>query len=86
MTTVWWIVVGVITAAVLVGAFWTGKPIRALCGSAVQGICALAAVNVISGISGVTLGVTPFSVAVCSVLGIPGTATLLVLQVLLGGP
>lgn len=85
MTTALWIVGGVIAAAVLVGAFMTGKPIRSLLSSALQGICALAAVNVFSVFSGVTLGVTTFSVAVCSVLGIPGAVTLLVLQVLLGG-
>ena len=85
MTTVLWIVGGVIAAAVLIGAFLTGKPIRALLGSAVEGLCALAAVNVISVFSGVTLGVTAFSVTVCVVLGIPGVATLLVLQVLMGG-
>ncbi len=85
MTTALWIIGGVIAVAVLVGAFLTGKPIRALFGSALQGICALAAVNVISVFSGVTLGVTTFSLVVCSVLGIPGTASLLVLQVLFMG-
>ena len=85
MTTALWIVGGVIVVAVFVGACLTGKPIRSLVSSALQGICALAAVNVFSVFSGVTLGVTTFSVAVCSVLGIPGAATLLVLQVLLGG-
>ena len=83
--TVWWIVGGVIVASVLVGAVLTKKPIRALTGSAVQGLCALAAVNVASAFSGVSLGVTTFSVLVGVVLGIPGVATLLVLQVLLGG-
>lgn len=85
MTTALWIIGGVIALLVLIGACLTGKPIRSLCGSALQGICALAAVNVFSVFSGVTLGVTAFSVTVCSVLGIPGVATLLVLQVLLGG-
>lgn len=85
MTVAFEIVGGVIIVAVLVGAFLTGKPIRSLFSSALQGICALAAVNVISVFSGVTLGVTTFSLMVCSVLGIPGTASLLVLQALFMG-
>lgn len=85
MTAIWWIIGGGILLAVLIGAFMTGKPIRSLVSSALQGICALAAVNVFSVFSGVTLGVTTFSVTVCSVLGIPGAAALLVLQVLMGG-
>ena len=85
MTAVLWTVGGVIAVLVLVGACMTGKPVRALMSSALQGICALAAVNVFSVFSGVTLGVTTFSLAVCSVLGIPGTASLLILQVLFAG-
>lgn len=85
MTTALWIIGGVIALAVIIGAFMTRRPIRSLLSSALQGFCALAAVNVFSVFSGVTLGVTSFSVAVCGVLGIPGVATLLVLQVLLGG-
>ena len=79
----WWIVVGVIALAVLVGACLTRRPIRALLSSAFQGFCALAAVNAVSAWSGVTLGLTWFSAGVCSVLGIPGAVTLLVLQVIL---
>lgn len=80
MTVVLWVVAGVILLAVLIGAVKTGKPVRALAGSALQGICALAAVNAISGLSGVSLGVTAFSLAVCAVLGIPGVAAMLVCQ------
>ena len=82
MTMVLWGVAIIVAVAVLVGACFTRKPVRALMSSALQGICALAAVNVISVFTGVTLGVTAFSVAMCCVLGIPGTATLLVMQVL----
>lgn len=85
MTTVWWIAGGIVALAVLIGACMTGKPIRSLVSGALEGICALAAVNVFSVFSGVTLGVTTFSVVVCSVLGIPGTVMLLVMQVLMGG-
>ena len=80
MTTLWWIIGSVIGMAVLIGACLTGRPIRTLCRSALEGFCALAAVNVLSMVSGVTLGVTAFSATVCALLGIPGTVTLLVLQ------
>jgi len=85
MTTGLWVIGGMIALAVLIGACLTRRPLRALCGSALEGICALAAVNLFSAFSGVTLGVTTFSVTVSSVLGIPGVATLLVMQVLCGG-
>ena len=82
MTTVLWCVAIAVAVAVLVGACLTKRPIRALLSSALQGICALAAVNVISVFTGVTLGVTALSTAMCCALGIPGTAALLVMQVL----
>lgn len=81
--TIYYIVGGVIALAVLIGALLTKRPFRALLTSALQGICALAAVNVMSMFTGVTLGLTVFSLLVCAVLGLPGTITLLVLQVLL---
>lgn len=83
MMTALWIAGGVAALAVLIGAVKTGRPLRALFGSALQGICALAAVNAISFWSGVTLGLTWFSAAVCGVLGIPGAVMLLVLQVMM---
>ena len=84
MTTGLWIIGSTIALLVLIGACLTRRPIRALCSSALEGICALAAVNVFSIFSGVTLGVTTFSVTVSGVLGIPGVAALLVMQVLCG--
>ncbi len=83
MTTVLWIIVGVIVLAVLAGAVAAGKPIRSLLSSAVQGFCALAAVNMAGAFSGVTLGLTTFTAGVCGVLGLPGVITLLILQVIL---
>lgn len=81
--TVYYIVGGVIATAVLVGAILTKHPVRSLAASALQGVCALAAVNALSIFTGVTVGLTAFSLLVCTVLGLPGTVTLLVLQVLL---
>ena len=83
MTTGVAIAAGVIGAALLIAAWCTGRPVRALGVSAMQGLCALAAVNIVSMWSGVTLGVTAFSASVCAALGIPGAATLLIIQALL---
>ena len=83
MTTGLWIIGGVILAAVLVGACLTRHPVRALFRSALEGICALGAVNIAGMFTGVTLGVTTFSATVCAVLGIPGAVSLLVMQVLI---
>ncbi len=84
MTTGLWVIGGVIAVLVFIGACLTGRPLRALFSSALEGVCALAAVNVFSVFSGVTLGVTAFSMTVSTVLGIPGVAALLVMQVLCG--
>lgn len=83
MTTGLTVAAGVIAAALLIAAWCTGRPIRALLASAMQGLCALAAVNIVSIWSGVTLGVTVFSASVCAALGIPGAATLLIMQALM---
>ena len=80
MAVVLWVVGGVVLLAVLIGAFKTGKPLRSLFFSMVQGLCALAAVDLLSGVTGVTVGLTAFTAAVCAALGIPGVATLLVLH------
>lgn len=83
MTTGMMIAVGVIVLAVLVAACLTGKPVRSLLSSALQGICALAAVNVLSVFSGVTIGLTAFTTFMSTVLGMPGVITLLCLQAMI---
>lgn len=73
---------GAAALAVFVAACFTKKPIRSLLTSAVQGICAMAAVNVLSVFSGVTVGLTVFTTYMATVLGLPGVITLLCLQAL----
>ncbi len=75
---------GVLGVAVLVGAIRAGKPIRSIIGNALQGICALAAVNVAGAFTGVSLGITVFTGAVCLGLGIPGVITVLLLKLIFG--
>ena len=76
------IVGAVIVTAVVVVLFRTGKPVRALAGSGIQGVCALAAVNVAGAFTSVSLGLNLFSGAVCLVLGIPGVIGLLLLKLI----
>lgn len=78
-----YIVGGAVAVAVFVAACFTKKPIRSLLTSAMQGICAMAAVNVLSVFSGVTVGLTVFTTYMATVLGLPGVITLLCLQAML---
>ncbi len=71
-----------ILLAVVIALFRSGRPVRGLLGSSVQGICALAAVNVAGTFTGVSLGLNWLTGGVCAVLGIPGVITLLLLKLL----
>ena len=82
---VWlWIVCGVAAAAAVAVVGWrmwrAGRPLRRLAASGIQGLCALAAVNVTGMFTGVSLGLGWFSAAVCCVLGVPGVVLLLLLK------
>ena len=79
--TVLFIVLGVAGGiAILVALVKSGKPVRRFIGSALQGWCALAAVNVVGMFSGISIGLNVFSAVVCSVLGVPGVIALLLLN------
>lgn len=75
---------GVLGITVLVGAFRAGKPIRSIIGNALQGTCALAAVNVAGAFTGVSLGINVFTGAACLGLGLPGVITVLLLKLIFG--
>lgn len=83
-----WIVCGSALAtaalAVLVALCKSGAPVRRLLASGVQGLCALAAVNVAGMFTGVSLGLGVVSGGVCLVLGVPGVAALLALKTIFG--
>lgn len=78
-----WILGGSIALAVLVAAVRTGKPLRRLTASGVQGLCALGLVDVLGAFTGVSLGFSWFTAGVCTALGIPGVICLLLLRLLL---
>lgn len=74
----------VAAVAVLMAAFKSGRPIRSMAGSAVQGACALAAVNVAGAFTGTSLGVGVCSAVCCVVGGIPGVIALLLIKLIAG--
>ncbi|MCL2884976.1 MAG: pro-sigmaK processing inhibitor BofA family protein [Oscillospiraceae bacterium] len=80
------IVLYVCGAAALVAILWAlakdGKPVRRLLSSGLQGLCALAAVNVTGALTGVSLGLGFFSTVCCVLLGIPGVIALLVAKMI----
>lgn len=78
-----WILGGSIALAVLMAAVRTGKPLRRLTASGVQGLCALGLVDVLGAFTGVSLGFSWFTTGVSAVLGIPGVVCLLLLRVIL---
>lgn len=84
VTILLWCVAAVGAVVVLIGAIKTGKPIRALLGNALQGVCALAAVNVTGVFTGVSLGLNLLSGIACAAAGVPGVITLLLLKLIFG--
>lgn len=80
VTVVLWSVAVVGGIVLLRALIKNGKPLRRLLGGALQGWCALAAVNVVGMFSGVSIGLNVFSLAVCGVLGVPGVIALLLLK------
>lgn len=69
--------------AVFTSMFRSGKPLRRLFGSCVQGLCAIAAVNVAAMFTGVSLGFSWLSTGTCAALGVPGVVTMLLLKVIM---
>ncbi len=83
-----WILLGLLGSAIFIALMVTlihGKnPVRRLAGSGIQGLCALAAVNVAGAFTGISLGLGVFTGVYCLFLGIPGVLSLLVLKLIFG--
>lgn len=82
MEVVCWCVAAVSSLAVLIGAIKAGRPVRRLLGGALQGVCAVAAVNVTGAFTGVSLGLNALTGGFCLLGGVPGVVTLLLLKVI----
>lgn len=70
--------------AVLIAFVRSGRFLGAAFGSVVQGVVSLFAVNVAGMLTGVTVAVNPATIGAVSVLGIPGTIGLLLLNTIFG--
>ena len=68
--------------AVLIAFVRSGRFLGAAVGSVVQGVASLFAVNVAGMLTGVTVAVNPVTLTAVSLLGVPGTIGLLLLDVL----
>ncbi len=75
---------GLLGLGILIGAIRAGKPFRNFVSGALQGACALAAVNVAGAFTGVSIGINLFSGVVCLVTGLPGIVTVLLLKLIFG--
>ena len=71
-----------IVLAVLIAQFRTGKPLRGLLKTGLQGMCALAAVDVAGIFTGVSLGLNVFTGLVSLVLGLPGVIGILLVNLI----
>ncbi len=79
-----WLLATCIAIPVAVALYKTGKPVRRLLGSGVQGLCAMAAVNIAGAFTGVSIGLNAFTGACALALGIPGIIGVLVLKMIFG--
>ncbi|MCH3971616.1 MAG: pro-sigmaK processing inhibitor BofA family protein [Oscillospiraceae bacterium] len=69
-------------SATLLAAGHSRHPFAGAAGSVVAGLAVLLAVNLLGGITGVTLPVSPLSVGISAFLGVPGVTTLLLVNLL----
>lgn len=74
------VVLALALLAVLIAFLRSGRFFGALFSSAVQGAVSLLAVNVAGMLTGVTVAVNPVTLTAVSLLGIPGTIGLLLLN------
>ncbi len=76
------IVVGAAMLAVLVTLVRTGKPIRQLFTSLIQGVCAIAAVDIVGVFTGISLGFGWFTILGCAAFGMPGVISMLLMRLI----
>ena len=76
-------VLGLGAVVILFSMLRSGHFLRSLLASAVQGIVALLAVNVLGTLTGVTLAVNPCTLSFCGLFGMPGTIGFCLLDTLL---
>ena len=79
------LVCGVFLAVVMLGIYTrTGKPVRALFGTAVPGLLSLVAINYASFFTGVGLMVNLTTLLMAVFLGLPGVISIFILKIMWG--
>ena len=73
-------VLGIGALAVLIAHARTGRPLRSLFASLVQGGVSLLAVNALGAFTGVRVAVNPYTLAAACVFGLPGTIAMVLLN------
>ena len=73
-------VCGAAMLAVMIALFRSGKPLRFTFASLIEGVCAMAAVDVVGVFTGISLGFGWFSLSCCAAFGIPGVISMLVMR------
>lgn len=74
--------IGAAMVAVVITLFRTGKPLRFTAASLVEGVCAMAAVDIVGIFTGLSLGFGWFSMVCCAVFGIPGVISMLLMRMI----
>ena len=74
------VVLAIAALCVLIAFVRSGRFFGAVVGSIVQGVVSLLAVNVAGMLTGVTVAVNPVTLGAVSLLGIPGTIGLVLLD------
>lgn len=74
--------IGVALLVVGVTLFRSEKPIRFAFSSLVEGVCAIAAIDVVGTFTGLSLGFGWFSMVCCAAFGIPGVLSVLVMRLI----
>lgn len=73
---------GIAMLVMLVSYFRTEKPLRMVFSSLIEGVCAMAAVDVVGIFTGVSLGFGVFSLVCCGVFGVPGVISVLLMRLI----
>ncbi|MEM1485396.1 pro-sigmaK processing inhibitor BofA family protein [Oscillospiraceae bacterium PP1C4] len=79
------IITAVLGIIILIVLLRSGHFLRCLLFSAITGNAALFSVGYLGAFTGVVLSINLFTVAVASILGIPGVLTMLILKLLFAG-
>lgn len=83
-----WLQIGLIAIAAVIGIVVlaaqcrTGKPMRGILVTGLQGVCALAAVDIAGIFTGVSLALNVFTGGVALILGLPGIVGVLLLNLI----